>query len=215
MGLVSYGTWKIELYAGECGINGTADGALKEARFTFPGHMVRDPVTELIYLAGKCLRKIHQWSKRINALPNTCLKDGLVHTGVLIDPTGGLVVLQKTQVLKYDLSSNNATLEVVAGNETNGAACENCTFIDALFDWLSDAKYILPTILLLVDTENNQLRLMNMTSEIVTALMSVGQGSVNDNYKRAKLLNTHCLTADETYIYVGELGPITKISYAG
>jgi len=209
-------TGRTSTQAGNCTRSGWADGKHRAALFTSPGPMVVDiSDSDMILIAGMCIRTYDSGTSMVSTLPNSCMRDGKFYTGIFLDMEGEIFVLESSRVLKYTSSASDTALKVIAGNERKIEVCSNCSFIDARFESLSDARFVLPTVVLVVESGSHRLWLLNMTERVVLSLVSGENGTMNGYYREVKVHRPQSLTMDESFIYIGEDGNLRKVAYSG
>jgi len=210
-----------QTFAGLCGSPGRADGSLLLAGFDFPQGMTRDLGSlDVIYLIDyRALRKIDLSAETVVTLSGSSnwlpFPSSLYRTGITMNAAGGLLITSWHGVIQYNF---NETIQWVTGNTKAGAACAECDISSASFSSPSDLRLITPEVLLVADTGNHKLRLVNLTSGIVTAI-GAGQGHQNGPYQDSKLDSPMSMAVDSSFIYIGEFNnamhSVRKLAYTG
>ena len=208
---VDYISNEAQTFAGLCGQQGDADGSLVSARFYRPSGMTRDPGNpDVIYLIDSPkLRKIDLAIETVRTLP------GSIHvlgTGITMDPAGGLLVTSSHGVKQYNFNGSAQWLT----NSGGGLGCNQCNISSAKFIFPEGLRFITPEVLLVADGWNG-LRLIDLTSEIVT---TIGPWRGQDGpYQDITLSCPHSIAVDNSYIYIGECadrgGGVRKLAYTG
>ena len=214
---VDYLSNETQTFAGLCGSRGTADGSLLLARFYSPRGMMRDLGNpDVIYLADYlALRKIDLSAETVITLPSSYLSSAY-RTGITMSPAGSLFVSSYHGVIQYTL---NETIRWLTGSTIASVPpCEQCDISSARFNYPSQLRFITPEVLLMADTSNYKLRLINLTSGVVTAI-GAGQGYQNGHYQNSKLLSPYSIAVDNSFIYIGENtasgGGVRELAYTG
>ena len=212
---VNYFTHKTETFAGRCGTGGTDDGSLLSARFESPRGITKDPGNpNVIYLLNRvALRKIDRSANTVITLPGKHLLNE--PEGLAMNPAGGLLITSPHGVKQYDL---NGMIAWLTGNDKEDAACDECMLLSARFDGPVGLRFITPEVLLVADRWNFKLRLVNLTSGIVTAI-GAGKGHQDGPYQESKFQVPQGLAVDNSFIYIGEEpsagGGVRKLAYSG
>jgi len=213
---VDYISNETQTFAGACLSWGTADGSLVSARFASPSGMTRDLGNpDVIYLVElRALRKIDLLAETVITLPGSNLPSGYIY-GVTMSPAGNLFITSLHGIMQFNL---NETVQWLTGNTTQGAACDECDISSARFSGPVGLRFITPKVLMVADYNNHKLRLVNLTSGIVTAI-GAGEGYQDGPYQDSKLISPYSIAIDSSSIYIGAVtaidGSVRKLAYSG
>ena len=214
---VDYLSDETQTFAGLCrSYSNVADGSFVSARFLGPGGMTRDLVNPtVIYLVDdNALRKIDLSAETVITLPGSRLSSRY-RNGIAMSPAGGLLVTSQNGIIEFNV---NEILRWLTGGATSGSACDQCDISSAKFYYPEGLRFITPEVLLVADRYNHQLRMINLTSRLVTAI-GTGRGYQDGPYQDSRLYYPQSIAVDKSSIYIGEStglsGGVRKLAYTG
>jgi len=207
---VDYTSNETQTFAGRCRSPGSTDGSLVSARFIRHAGMTRDPGNpDVIYLVEyHKLKKIDLAIETVRTLPSSIHFHG---TGITMNPAGGLLVTSWHGVVQYNFNGSAQWLT----NSRWGRGCNQCNISLPAFYYPEGLRFITPEVLLVADGAD-RLKLIDLTSEIVTTIgpwYPYGDGPFQD----ITLSMPHSIAVDNSYIYIGERayrgGGVRKLAY--
>lgn len=191
---------EVTTYSGSCTNAGQADGSLEKARFRFP--------TDLEFRDSNTLMVVEPLQNKLRYI---YIKFGFVSSATFDH--------QLSHLLKgsdyFYITVNYGVVEVVddapvwiAGSTTQGS--NDGSLMNASFKEPQDTIMLESGLLMVADRSSHKLRLLNLSSDIVTSLCSGHQGHLDGNLTVCQLDSPYSLLVMNETLYIGETG-----SYAG
>lgn len=208
--LVNRITLHTSRYAGSCGSRGYADGT-SAAMFDYPSSIIDDfkHPGMLIVTDKSNIRHINKLSINNPRPVTTFFRSTSALSSIrniAQDPiTGDMFITAQSTIMK--LTYDSKSIISLAG----GLGFRDCDFSYSLFNSLKDILIIDNNKLMVVDTNNYRLRLMDLDGETVTSFCSGVPGHSNGDMKTCKLHIAYSLMVLNDSLYVGQQGKIRKI----
>lgn len=203
-------------YAGKCrtGLGGYANGV--EARFSFPTYIITDTfrgnsTEEQILIitdtGNNALREMNTKTKVVTTLIKS--KDQLRFMQAITQDlvTGDLFVTRRYSVVRF--SYETTTLILLAGSHSAGK--RDGSFSDTLFQSPIGLVLLANEKLLVADSDNHVLRLLDLPSETTSSICTGKEGKVNEKFDLCELTRPSSLIVVGDRLYCGVPGGIRMV----
>ena len=198
MRLIDRSTNKTSVFSGQCKSRGYEGGS--PGQFKYPYFVVIDKQDKnQLFIADSSNAAVRNVTVNSRVAGTFVQSDSLKYIrGITQDEKIGDLYVTAYHAL-YRITYTQRTVSLISGSPGDNSRYRDSTLLDSRFDWPYELILNAPETLLVADSWNNKLRLLDMNSDKVTTLTAT-----NSMDKPASLLLTN------NSLYVGQYKKITQ-----
>ena len=198
--------------AGHCRSSGTTDGGPDEARFYWPYSIVRDPTTESdVVVTDEGSSIVRQVNLRTGFTKTLVSRSSRLRfpLGMVADFSGReLLITTRTGISGYNARLQR--LRIIAGKKDRLGYSDK-SLRRSFFRWPRAVVQLSDDIILVADTDNNRLRVLNMANDTVSSICTGREKTKNTIATNCGLERPDSLLVEGEKIYIGQRGAIRTL----
>ena len=213
--LIDRTTLQVSRYAGYCGGYGYVTGT-SAARFTSPHSIISDIKRPGMLLVtdywNDAVRHVNTLSSSAphsvsNFYQSTSYLDG--PRGITQQPVSGDLYITSDHHEVWKVTYSSKSISKLAG--ASSASFRDCDFSTSYFKYPREIIFIADNKLLLADTGNHKLRVMNQQTSHTSSVCTGSHSHIDGDMETCTLFYPHSLMVLNDTLYVGEYQRIRKV----